>query len=176
MELRCPMFERVLVAVDQEPVMARQVLSEAMTIAQVGPGQLRILQVLYPLKSGYPDPLYMTLDGAFSAVSTEAFGAYVTQWRELERTSQVNLDTYAAEARKAGLQVTTSQLIGEPGREICALAETWQADLIVLGRRGLQGVGELLLGSVSNFVMHRAPCAVLVVQGVAPVKETEAHG
>jgi len=55
--------------------------------------------------------------------------------------------------------------VGEPGREICALAQEWSADLILLGRRGMQGLGELLLGSVSNFVMHRANCAVLVVQG-----------
>jgi|GEM_PF-1920234 len=29
----------------------------------------------------------------------------------------------------------------------------------------MKGLGELLLGSVSNFVMHRAGCAVLIVQG-----------
>ncbi|MFM7220949.1 MAG: universal stress protein [Nodosilinea sp.] len=84
------------------------------------------------------------------------------------------MDSYAAEAKGNGLQVTTSQLIGEPGREICTLAETWKADLVVLGRRGLRGAGELLLGSVSSFVMHRAPCAVLIVQGQArllPVRE-----
>jgi len=168
------MFERVLVAVDQEPVMAGQVLAAATAIAQAGQGQLHLLQVLYPLKGGYPDPLYQTLDGVFNTVSAEAFAAYVSQWRELQQISQASLDSYAAEAKGNGSQVTTSQLIGEPGREICTLAETWKADLVVLGRRGLRGAGELLLGSVSSFVMHRAPCAVLIVQGQArllPVRE-----
>ncbi|NEO65320.1 MAG: universal stress protein, partial [Moorea sp. SIO4G2] len=39
--------------------------------------------------------------------------------------------------------------------------------LIVLGRRGLGGLKEMVLGSVSNYVVHHAPCSVLVVQGVA---------
>ncbi len=38
------------------------------------------------------------------------------------------------------------------------------ADLIVLGRRGRTGLAEALLGSVSNYVLHHAPCSVLVVQ------------
>ncbi|MEO0350033.1 MAG: universal stress protein, partial [Cyanobacteria bacterium P01_A01_bin.15] len=42
----------------------------------------------------------------------------------------------------------------------------WNADLIMMGRRGRSGFSELLLGSVSNYVMHHAPCSVLTVQGV----------
>ncbi|NJL84581.1 MAG: universal stress protein [Chloroflexaceae bacterium] len=53
--------------------------------------------------------------------------------------------------------------VGDPGTQICQLAGEWQADLIIIGRRGLQGLTELLLGSVSNYVVHHAPCSVLVV-------------
>jgi nucleotide-binding universal stress UspA family protein len=56
-------------------------------------------------------------------------------------------------------------MVGDPGKAICTLAQDWSADLIVIGRRGMHGLGELLLGSVSSYVMHRSPCAVLVVQG-----------
>jgi nucleotide-binding universal stress UspA family protein len=44
------------------------------------------------------------------------------------------------------------------------MAKSWQADLIVLGRRGLKGISEIFLGSVSNYIVHQALCSVLIVQ------------
>ncbi|NEO28803.1 MAG: universal stress protein, partial [Kamptonema sp. SIO4C4] len=35
---------------------------------------------------------------------------------------------------------------------------------VIIGRRGRVGLSEILLGSVSNYVLHHAPCAVMVVQ------------
>jgi nucleotide-binding universal stress UspA family protein len=49
-------------------------------------------------------------------------------------------------------------------------AQIWHADLIVMGRRGVSGMHELFLGSVSNYVTHHAPCSVLVVQGTSPIQ------
>jgi len=54
--------------------------------------------------------------------------------------------------------------MGDPGRWIRDLAHSWEADLIVLGRRGLTGVAEMFLGSVSNYIVHHVGCSVLVVQ------------
>ena len=159
------MFDRILVAVDHDPAMAQEVFSEALALAQTHQASLQIVQVLYPLKGTYSDPLYLTLEGSLSTLNTQAFGAYVSQWQELEQQSLAKLQGYLEAAQAAGVTALTSQRMGEPGREICALAQEWPADLIVLGRRGMKGVGELLLGSVSNFVMHRAGCAVLIVQG-----------
>jgi nucleotide-binding universal stress UspA family protein len=124
---------------------------------------LQIVQLLHPLQGTYPDSLYLTLEGSLSTINTEAFGTYVSHWRELEQESKAKLQSYLKEAQAAGVTALISQPVGEPDREICALAQEWSADLIVLGRRGMKGVGELLLGSVSNFVMHRAGCAVLIV-------------
>ena len=45
---------------------------------------------------------------------------------------------------------------------ICELAEQLEADLIVVGNRGMKG-GRRLLGSVPNSVSHHAPCSVLIV-------------
>ena len=56
------------------------------------------------------------------------------------------------------------QLPGSPGRTICHLAWSWQADLIIVGNQGRSRIGELLLGSVSNYVLHHAPCSVLTVK------------
>jgi nucleotide-binding universal stress UspA family protein len=64
-----------------------------------------------------------------------------------------------------GIMAESSYQTGDPGTNICDLARSWGADLIVLGRRGLKGFAELLAGSVSNHGVHHAPCSVLVAQG-----------
>lgn len=45
------------------------------------------------------------------------------------------------------------------------MARSWNANIIVIGRRGHRGFTEFFLGSVSNYVMHHASCSVLTVQG-----------
>lgn len=159
------MFKRILVALDDEAEMASHVMAEALTIAQAGPASLNLLHVLFPLKNGFPDPMYMTLDGAFTTINTEAFSAYIDEWKGLERKNLAMLEEWVTQARQRGIPAEANQVIGEPNRRICEVAEEWGADLIVIGRRGRQGVGELLLGSVSSYVMHHASCAVLTVQG-----------
>ena len=53
---------------------------------------------------------------------------------------------------------------GQPVDRITSFAVDNGADLIVLGSRGLGGFGRLLLGSVSDGVLHHAHCAVLIVR------------
>ncbi|MBE9205221.1 universal stress protein [Nostoc sp. LEGE 06077] len=64
-----------------------------------------------------------------------------------------------------GVAAEFTQELGDPSRMICEVARTWKADVIVISRRGLSGISELFLGSVSNYVLHYAPCSVLTVQG-----------
>lgn len=47
---------------------------------------------------------------------------------------------------------------------ICRVAEEGHYDLIVIGSRGLSFFGRFLLGSVSDRVVHHAPCSVVVVR------------
>jgi len=54
--------------------------------------------------------------------------------------------------------------VGEPAEEIVDLARLEGYDMVVMGSRGLSPMKELLLGSVSNRVLHTAPCPVLVVR------------
>jgi nucleotide-binding universal stress UspA family protein len=55
-------------------------------------------------------------------------------------------------------------LQGDPREELVRLAEEWPADLVVVGARGLSGMSEWLLGSVSLALARHAPCPVLVVK------------
>ena len=54
---------------------------------------------------------------------------------------------------------------GRPADEILALAEEMDAGLLILGSRGKGRIERLLLGSVSEEVVHHAPCPVLLVRG-----------
>ena len=53
---------------------------------------------------------------------------------------------------------------GDPSEEINRLANIYQADLIVIGTRGLKGVKRVIEGSVSSQVVADAACSVLVVK------------
>ncbi|HEY9850544.1 MAG TPA: universal stress protein [Leptolyngbyaceae cyanobacterium] len=53
---------------------------------------------------------------------------------------------------------------GDPAEEIIRLANIYQADLILIGSRGLTGLKRILQGSVSSQVVENAPCSVLVVK------------
>lgn len=85
---------------------------------------------------------------------------------ELDRRRGEELDGLLQRARGAlggGIRVTTLTTVGDPAHEIMALAEG--ADLVVVGSRGLGSVRRLVLGTVSERVLHGAPCPVLVVKG-----------
>ena len=59
--------------------------------------------------------------------------------------------------------VVVQALEGEPADELLEAADTFAADLIVVGSVGLTGNSRFLLGSVASSVLHHAPCDVLVV-------------
>ena len=61
-------------------------------------------------------------------------------------------------------KISSAILQGSPKQVIVEEAETWNADLIVMGSRGLGTWNRLLLGSVSDSVVHHAKCSVEVVR------------
>lgn len=65
---------------------------------------------------------------------------------------------------EAGLAVETRVLTGNAADEIVQLAQAEGYDLIVLGSRGLSELAGLLVGSVSERVLHLAHCPVLIVK------------
>jgi len=60
--------------------------------------------------------------------------------------------------------VTTHLCAGDYADEILEVAETEGVDMIVVGRRGLGRLREILLGSVSQKILHHAPCTVVVAR------------
>lgn len=71
----------------------------------------------------------------------------------------------AREAQDRGIDVGTQAREGDPAEVILDVAKEQDADLIVIGSRGLSGVQRFLLGSVSAKVSEHASCSVLIVRG-----------
>lgn len=63
---------------------------------------------------------------------------------------------------RVGLTSEAHRRDGDPSYELVRAAETFEADLIVVGTQGRTGLARLLLGSVARNVLHHAHCSVLV--------------
>ncbi|WFN36702.1 universal stress protein [Methanomicrobium antiquum] len=62
------------------------------------------------------------------------------------------------------LTYTLKVAIGEPASEICGIAEKENADLLIIGSRGLGTIKGAVIGSVSHKVAHQAKCPVMIVK------------
>jgi nucleotide-binding universal stress UspA family protein len=74
------------------------------------------------------------------------------------------LEAAATVAREAGVEVDVYARQGDPADAILDVAEEREADLIVVGNKGMTGAKRFLLGSVPNKVSHHAPCSVLIIR------------
>ena len=72
------------------------------------------------------------------------------------------------EASDKTLKISHEIIGGPPSQVIVEEAESWGADLIVMGSRGLGAWSRLLLGSVSSAVVHHAKCSVEIVRMSKP--------
>jgi nucleotide-binding universal stress UspA family protein len=87
------------------------------------------------------------------------------QWAITPREDvDATLEAAAAIARDAGVDVTVYPRQGDPADAILDVAEERDADLIVVGNKGMTGAKRFLLGSVPNKVSHHAPCSVLIIR------------
>lgn len=104
-------------------------------------------QFLYPLISheGALPPLYDVRD-------------------EVDKEVQLRLERMFTEAQRTMLRVKTVVLVGSPFVEIVRYARRENIDLIVLGTHGRGPVAHMLMGSVAERVVRKAPCPVLTVR------------
>ena len=86
-------------------------------------------------------------------------------WMVNER-EDVNATLKEAEEKikEEGVDVQIFARQGDPADAILDVAEEQNADLIIVGNKGMSGAKRFLLGSVPNKVSHHAPCSVLIIR------------
>ena len=77
--------------------------------------------------------------------------------------SELMLSRLAEKAKKAGVETRTWSQGGDAASFILDVAKDTDADVIVVGNRGMTGAARFLLGSVPNKISHHAPCSVFIV-------------
>ncbi len=105
-------------------------------------------------------------------MAIDIYGGFLPDTSELEKTARENAAKVVSEtteklkayADSGKVSVSTDVLFGSPDSRIVETAEEWHADLIVVGSHGYSRWERLLLGSVSDSVVHHSPCSVLVVR------------
>lgn len=104
-----------------------------------------------------------------AAAVANAFGAALhvvtavkpdTQQLEMARVGAGHAQVIA---RELGVDPVTHIEQGEASDVLCTVAGRLGADLVVVGNKGMGGMGRVL-GSVPNRVAHNAPCSVLIVE------------
>lgn len=103
---------------------------------------------------------------------TEPFAVSSEYYHSVETAHLKEAEIFVAEAAEqlrkwlAGndIKITTRTLLGDPDKEIVEIAREWNADLIVVGSHGRRFWDRILLGSISDSVVHHAPCSVLIVR------------
>lgn len=92
---------------------------------------------------------------------TPALGGDISQLREAAKAA---LDATVSEAIPSPDEVKIEQRVVEGAAGAVLVEESRQADLLVVGSRGLGGFAQLLLGSVSQQCAHHAACPVVIVR------------
>ena len=96
---------------------------------------------------------------------TPISGGYVSEQiaEDMEETGKKILGEVAADV-PADMKVKCVFEVGSPGPAVLAVAKKYDADLIVMGSRGLGPLKGLFMGSVSSYVTSHSTCPVLIVK------------
>ncbi|WP_068787300.1 universal stress protein [Paenibacillus phocaensis] len=143
------LFNKILTAYDGSKA-ANKALDKAIELCKSAPGaKLEVLHV-------YDFPRFYVAEG-FAPVPSSMNKDF---YELAERTAEEAKSRLAA----AGLEPNVKMDQGAPAETILEYAQTTGADLIVIGSRGLGGIREFVLGSVSHNVVQHARIPVLVVK------------
>ncbi len=145
---------KIMVAVDGSQAAGRAV-AQAIALG----GEILLVTVLEAAGAYFPNILLPTGDWVTVPGPPD---------RDLEKllieAAENLLAHYQRECEAAGRTVQTRLVRGAPRETLCQVAAQEQPDILAMGSRGLGSVERLMLGSVSDYVVHHAPCPVLVVR------------
>ncbi|MBZ0185415.1 MAG: universal stress protein, partial [Candidatus Obscuribacterales bacterium] len=148
---------KILVAVDESEY-SQSVVEAIATRAYPTDSSFRVLHVMEPFDPIEPAPLASSNQWALWVNSVK---------REKQAVAQVLVSSAAKHITDRFPQADVSTDVFEGyivDKIVVDVAETWQADLIVVGSQGKRGFQRLLLGSVSNAILLHAPCSVEIVK------------
>ncbi len=126
---------------------------------------------LFNLKSGDEIKIISVVDLAVP-LAVDIYTGYLPSTIEIENAARENAKSTLEKARQnleaavvnSKILISSEVLIGSPESRIVETAEEFKADLIIVGSHGYNSWERLLLGSVSDSVIHHAPCSVFVVR------------
>jgi len=106
-------------------------------------------------------------------LAIDVYAGYLPSTAEIEKAAKENAESIVKAASEkvaeilkgTDVEITNEVLTGSPESCIVETAERMKADLIIVGSHSYNRWERLLLGSVSDSVIHHAPCSVLVVKG-----------
>ena len=158
------MFKNILAALDDGET-CDLVFERALTLTQATGANLQLLSVIAPIDNISPSVLASS-DKSYNPSSADqsVWSVYQDVHEDCIKKQQERLNRLSERAREKGIEAEFFQRAGSPGRAICQQAKDGEAGLIVVGSHGRRGLSELWLGSVSNYVLHHAPCSVLVIR------------
>lgn len=171
------MVERIIAAIDYSDLSA-SVVEAAITLAQSTGSRLKLLHVLTPTEEERELSLEQALRGwhglpgdlegepLSTGIREDILTAYQHHLAHQYGDRQDHMRPYLKQCEEAGVQAELVLIPGVPGPIICEYARMLNCLAIVIGRRGRTGLEELILGSVSSHVMHRANCPVLIVNPI----------
>jgi nucleotide-binding universal stress UspA family protein len=149
-------FQHIVVGYDGSS-QARMALDRAIDMALSGPSRLSVVTVYEPPMVWEAGPMIGPV------ISPEPSG-------EAEKEAMHHLLQQAVQlAKMRGVSDVRGELLqGHPADAILSFTEQEGVDLVVMGSRGYSATARLLLGSVSDAVVHHAHVAVLVVRPPIP--------
>ncbi len=153
-------YKKVLVALNQDTTSSSPVFSQALELANVFDAKLMLFHCLPQ------DTVAELEDRVGSMAELEQSGAlekFDSRHQKLIEHVRAWLEGLCQECTDKGVIIRSNVEIGKPGRAVVNLAKNWKADLIVMGLTQRSAIGDVLSGSVTSRVVHKAPCSVLLV-------------
>jgi nucleotide-binding universal stress UspA family protein len=145
------MFDRIVVGTDGSET-ATEAVRTAVELAKLSGSKLEIVSAYEPV------PQSRLRD------ESEGISGDVSHAINPREDVQLVLDKAAAVAKNAKVDVVTHPREGDPADAILDVAEENDADLVLVGNKGMTGARRFLLGSVPNKISHHAPCDVWIVK------------